>query len=150
MQSPDRYESKSPEQTREIAAQLVRTLGPAAILALHGELGSGKTCFVQGLATALGIDHPVTSPTFTVVNEYRGSSSLVHIDMYRLSGPDDLFTIGFEDYLEARVFMAVEWAERAGDLMPPETVHIHFDTLPGRDRRSIRVSGTRNKETHDA
>src|ERR1035437_1534068 len=92
--------SCSPEETQALASALAAELKSGAVLALHGELGSGKTCFVQGLARALGVRQPVTSPTFTIVNEYRGRCPLVHMDLYRIGDPDELLSIDFENYLD--------------------------------------------------
>ena len=131
--------SHSPEDTWRIAGQLVDTLPARATLALEGELGSGKTCFVQGIAMALGILEAVTSPTFTLVNEYKGRRPLVHIDLYRLRRPQDLFWIDFESYLEADGITAVEWAERAGDLMPADAIHVFFKVMPDPRQRAIRI-----------
>ncbi|MCX6993640.1 MAG: tRNA (adenosine(37)-N6)-threonylcarbamoyltransferase complex ATPase subunit type 1 TsaE [Kiritimatiellaeota bacterium] len=159
--------SKSPEETQALAAALVAELSasvPAialatagggslaelgqaasggkigAVLALHGELGSGKTCFVQGLARALGVRQPVTSPTFTIVNEYRGRCPLVHMDLYRISDPDELLSIDFENYLDTEGITVIEWAERAGSWLPENTMHIYFETGPDLDKRTITMA----------
>jgi tRNA threonylcarbamoyladenosine biosynthesis protein TsaE len=134
------FVSRSAEETREIAARLVRGLKPGAVVALHGDLGSGKTCFVQGMARALGVRQPVASPTFTLINEYAGVLPLYHVDLYRVDRPDDLFGIGFEVYMESRGITAVEWAERAGDLIPPGAVHVHLLARPDPDEREIRIT----------
>ena len=131
--------SHRPEETRSIAAVLVDKLPDRSVIALYGELGSGKTCFVQGLASALGITQPVTSPTFTIINEFRGARPLYHIDLYRLSGPDEILALGFDDYLEADGVTAIEWAERAGDLLPPVTVHVELAALAQPNERSILI-----------
>lgn len=131
--------SRSPEETWKIAAALLTEVPGRAILALHGELGAGKTCFVQGLALALGIAQPVTSPTFTIVNEYRAGRPLHHIDLYRLGGPDEIVALGFDEYLEADGVTAIEWAERASGLLPPATIHIQFTSLPNPDERLILI-----------
>lgn len=134
--------SHSPDETCEIARDLIQQLPCRAVIALHGELGSGKTCFVQGLALALEINQPVTSPTFTIVNEYTGSRSLFHIDLYRMNSPDEILAFGFEDYLEADGITAIEWAERAGSLIPGNATHIYFETMPDPSRRSIEIRTT--------
>ncbi len=133
--------------TWELARRLLKELPPSFTLALHGDLGSGKTCFVQGLAQGLGIRQPVTSPTFTVINEYRGPRALYHIDLYRLGGPDEALAIGLEDYLDADGVKAIEWAERAGPLLRPDTVHIYFKTLSGPDNRAIQIVARREVES---
>ena len=114
--------------------------GTRLVMALHGDLGGGKTCFVRGLARALGINQAVTSPTFTIVNEYRGRRPLYHIDLYRLNGSEEVLSLGFEEYLEANGVIAVEWAERAEGLIPADAIHIHFEALPDPDHRRITVS----------
>ncbi len=125
------YVSHSPAETRDIARRLVASLPRrGTVIALHGDLGSGKTCFVDGLAKAMGHDRPVTSPTFIIINEYRGQYPLYHIDLYRLDDPDQVLALGLEEYFERAGITAIEWAERAGDLLPAETIHVHIDPIP--------------------
>lgn len=133
--------SHSIEDTHALASEIVSRSEGRLVLALHGQLGAGKTCFVQGLAAALGIDRPVTSPTFIIINEYRGERPLYHIDLYRINSPDEALTIGLDDYLDSDGITAIEWAERAGDLLPADAVHIHFESLPEPDSRRIRIGG---------
>ena len=121
-----RIVSDSPAATRRLAGEVAARLRPGAVLALHGELGSGKTCFVQGLAAALGVREPVLSPTFALAGEYRGTLALHHLDLYRLRGPADALGIGIEDYLHGDGITAIEWAERAAPLLPPSTIHVQF------------------------
>jgi tRNA threonylcarbamoyladenosine biosynthesis protein TsaE len=109
------------------------------VLALHGDLGSGKTCFVQGLALALGVQGPVTSPTFTLVHEYQGFRRLVHVDLYRIPNAIDALHLGLEEYFEADGITAIEWAERMADALPLQTIHLEFETLPGKSARRITV-----------
>lgn len=120
--------SRSPEETRALARKLARDLKPGAVLALHGELGSGKTCFVQGLAEALGIRQAVTSPTFTLVSEYHGRYPLVHIDLYRIQAAEELTSIDFENCIDPAGITVIEWAERAGAWLPDNARHIYFET----------------------
>lgn len=129
--------TSGPDETRAVAARLLPRLPARALLALHGNLGSGKTCFVQGLARALGVRRPVTSPTFTMIHEYQGHRPLVHIDLYRVRSPDEVLMLGFEEYLERDGIVVVEWAERAGDLLPASTLHIGLEVAAGEDRRRI-------------
>lgn len=124
-----------------MAAAFAAELKSGAVLALHGELGSGKTCFVQGLARALGVRQPVTSPTFTIVNEYSGRCPLVHIDLYRISDPQELLSIDFENYLDTEGIVVIEWAERAGNWLPGNTMHIYFETGPDLNKRTITMQG---------
>ena len=130
----------SPEETRRVAAGLVREHADRRVFALHGELGAGKTCFVQGLADALDIRRPVTSPTFTLIREYAGSRPLYHIDLYRLRHAAEAEAIGLQDYLHGTGIVAIEWAERAMDLLPPDTIYVRLETLDEPDARRITVS----------
>ena len=142
--------SKSPEETQAVAATLAAELSPTggsasggksgAVLALHGELGSGKTCFVQGLARALGVRQSVTSPTFSIVNEYRGRCPLVHMDLYRINDPEELLGIDFENFLDTGGITVIEWAERSGDWLPGNAVHIYFETGPVLNKRIITIA----------
>ncbi len=135
----ERHISHSPEETWEIARGIVEKTSGRTVIALHGELGSGKTCFVKGVALALGIEVPIVSPTFTIVREYRGKRPLHHVDLYRLNTPDEVLALGFEEYLQAEGITAVEWAERAGDLIPHDSIRINFEALPEADERAITV-----------
>ncbi|WP_373728835.1 tRNA (adenosine(37)-N6)-threonylcarbamoyltransferase complex ATPase subunit type 1 TsaE [Bacteroides heparinolyticus] len=109
---PQVYHSKQETQTEAIGAELAQTLTPGIVVAFTGDLGAGKTAFVRGMARGLGIDARVTSPTFTIVNEYEGGRlPLFHFDMYRLSSWEELFDIGWEDFLARGGVCAVEWSE---------------------------------------
>ena len=132
--------SRSPAETRRLAARFVRSRPGRTVLALHGELGSGKTCFVQGMARALNITAPVTSPTFTLINEYHGDRPLYHIDLYRVRTPQEALAMGFEEYLERDGVIAVEWAERAADLIPADAVHVTLEAESRPNCRRIAVS----------
>lgn len=127
----------SAAETRRLAHELLKQLPDRAVLALHGDLGSGKTCFVQGLAEGLGIEQPVTSPTFTLVHEYQGTRRLVHADLYRIRSADDAISLGLDEYFEAKGVVALEWAERAEELLPPDTLHIRFETMDSPHTRRI-------------
>ena len=112
------YTTNSPEQTEEIGAALAKILTPGTVIAYRGDLGAGKTAFTRGLARGLGCGEIVTSPTYTIVNEYlSGRLPLFHFDMYRLGSADDLWDIGWEDYLERGGICAVEWSENVDDAM---------------------------------
>ena len=112
------FSTDSPRQTEEIGAALGRIIPAGTVIAYLGDLGAGKTAFTRGLARGLGITDPVTSPTYTIVNEYlSGRLPLFHFDMYRLSSADDLFDIGWEDYLERGGICAVEWSENVAEAM---------------------------------
>lgn len=109
--------SNSVEETEQIAAELAAGLSGGTVVAFTGDLGAGKTAFVRGMARALGVTERVTSPTFTIVNEYDGRIPLFHFDLYRLNDEDEMFDIGWEDYLNRNGICAVEWSERAAGLM---------------------------------
>lgn len=136
--------SNSPEETMEFACALAAGLPvPRAILALHGDLGSGKTCFVRGLAAGLGIHEPVTSPTFTLVREYAGTRPLIHMDLYRIGTEEELAGIGFEDLLQREAVIVIEWAERAHTLLPDSTLHVFFAADREADARTITIEPIR-------
>lgn len=132
--------SNSPEQTEQIGCRLGQMVRPGTVLAFLGGLGAGKTAFTRGLARGLGITEPVTSPTYTIVNEYlSGRLPLFHFDMYRLRSADDLFDIGWEDYLERGGVCAVEWSENAAEAMTG-AVRIRMEKT-GEDTRRITIEG---------
>jgi tRNA threonylcarbamoyladenosine biosynthesis protein TsaE len=137
----------SVDATQALAKRLASTLRPGSILALHGDLGSGKTCFVTGVARALEIPDAITSPTFTMINEYSGVLPLCHMDLYRITDPDELFTLGLDDYFDADGVTVIEWAERAGDLLPETTIHIIFEVLDALDARRITIESPNNQES---
>ncbi|MCC8121295.1 MAG: tRNA (adenosine(37)-N6)-threonylcarbamoyltransferase complex ATPase subunit type 1 TsaE [Oscillospiraceae bacterium] len=131
----------SVEQTEQAGAQLARRLSPGDVVALTGDLGAGKTAFVRGLAAGLGVSQPVTSPTFTIVNEYEGGRCpLFHFDLYRLEDGDALFDIGWEDYLSRGGICAVEWSERAMDMMQP-CVRVDIRRGETDEMRVIQIGG---------
>ena len=129
-------------QTQALARRLAERAGPGAFYALQGDLGAGKTAFVAGLCAGLGIRAAVSSPTFAIANEYRDAASgrrLVHLDLYRLSGPEELDSIGWDDYLESGDAMAVEWPERAGAELPASAIRVRIARGPGPDDRVFAV-----------
>jgi tRNA threonylcarbamoyladenosine biosynthesis protein TsaE len=132
-------ETHSPEETWELAAELAGDLGPGTVMALHGDLGAGKTCFIQGYAAALGIAEPVTSPTYTLIGEYEGRLPLHHIDLYRLSGPEEALGLGLEEYFDVNGITAIEWAERAEGLLPPDLLHIQINADQHTGKRTFRI-----------
>lgn len=135
-----RYESFSPKDTAEIAAEFAAGLHGGEFVAMYGDLGAGKTAFVQSAARALGITRPVTSPTFTIVNEYdEGRLTLYHFDVYRIADPDEMFAIGYEEYLESDGVCIVEWAELIEDIFPDTYIKITItkDDSRGFDYREI-------------
>lgn len=129
---------------RAFAADVARLLGGrGAVIALEGDLGSGKTTFVQALALALGVRRPVTSPTFTLVCEYSlpDGRRLVHMDLYRLGGASDLEALGFHEYLAGGDLVCIEWPDRAGDELPPDAIRINFAIGDSPGARTITVEG---------
>ena len=136
------YRTDSAEQTEALGQKLGATLTPGSVVAFRGGLGMGKTAFTRGLARGLGCMGRVTSPTFTIVNEYRGRIPLFHFDMYRLSSSDALFDIGWEDYLDRGGVCAVEWSENVREALPPDAITVTITRWPENDGwRSITIEG---------
>lgn len=125
-------------QTEQAGASLAGLVRPGDIIAMYGDLGSGKTAFVRGVAAGMQLDVRVSSPTFTIVNEYDGAVPLFHFDMYRLADSDELFEIGWEDYINRGGVCAVEWSENVEDAFPPETIKVIF-TKTGDNSRNIEI-----------
>ena len=135
--------TNSPEETEKVGAALGKILNPGTVLAYRGDLGAGKTAFTRGLARGLGYAEPVTSPTYTIVNEYLGGRlPLFHFDMYRLASSDDLWDIGWEDYLERGGIAAVEWSENIEDALEDAIVITIHKT--GETSRRIVIEGGDN------
>ena len=134
------YITNSPAETEAVGAALAAVLKPGTVLAYTGDLGAGKTAFTRGLARGLGATERVTSPTYTIVNEYlSGRLPLFHFDMYRLASSDDLWDIGWEDYLERGGICAVEWSENVEDAME-NAVYIRIEKT-GEESRCITIEG---------
>ena len=131
------FEVNSVEETWQLARQFATELKSGDVVCLEGDLGAGKTTFTQGLAAALGVKGRVTSPTFCIVQEHRGESFLVHMDLYRLHGEGDVIAIGWEDYLAEGAILVVEWPERAGSLIPSDAKHVVFRHLDGEESRLL-------------
>ena len=130
------------EKETELAGERFGAAVPdGAVVAMYGELGSGKTAFVRGMARGMGIDCRVSSPTFTIVNEYSGTVPLFHFDMYRLGSSDELFDIGWEDYLIRGGVCAVEWSERVTDALPEDTLWVDIARGSGENDRIITITG---------
>ena len=137
-----RFITNGPEETEALGARLAGALEPGAVVAFTGDLGAGKTAFVRGLARGLGIPDRVTSPTFTIVNEYDGGRlPLFHFDLYRLGCADELFDIGWEDYLAQGGVCAVEWSERMEELLEPGTIRVDLRRGEDENRRVITIEG---------
>lgn len=134
--------TKSPEQTELLGKKLAELLRPGDVIAYYGDLGAGKTAFTRGLAVGLGIQETVTSPTYTIVNEYlSGRMPLFHFDMYSLSSSEELFDIGWEDYLARGGVCAVEWSENVADALT-DAISITIEKDPAQlDWRKITIEG---------
>ncbi len=131
--------SRSPEETYRIAAELLDEHPGRLVVALSGNLGTGKTVFVQGLALALGSNRPVTSPTFTLLNEYPCSPPLYHADLYRLEKPQEADALGLQEYMEIESVVAVEWPEKAPHIFPKHTVNVSLEMGSTEDERVITI-----------
>ena len=136
------FVTSSERETEELGARLAEMLKPGAVVAFTGDLGAGKTAFTRGLARGLGIAGWITSPTFTIVNEYEGGRlPLFHFDMYRLGSPDELFDIGWEDYLARRGVCAVEWSENVSDALEEDVISVEIRRGETDSRRVITIEG---------
>ena len=138
MSADDTLASASPEQTRDVGERLAQTLGPSAVVALTGELGAGKTCFVQGLVRGLGATTRATSPTFVLVNEYRGRFPIHHVDAYRIGAPAEMVDIGLLDLIDGDGVTVIEWADKILSLLPDRTIHVVIDGV-GDEQRTITI-----------
>jgi tRNA threonylcarbamoyladenosine biosynthesis protein TsaE len=131
-------QTSNPEATQSLAEQLGQLLQPGDVVALIGELGSGKTVFSQGLARGLGVPKTfyITSPTFAIINEYPGRVPFYHLDLYRVSGPDEMWELGLEEILYGQGAVAIEWAERLDKELPAERLEVHL-TFSDETSRSL-------------
>ena len=120
----------SAEETETLAAEFAAKLPPDTTLALHGDLGVGKTTFVRGLARGLGISGDVTSPTFSIYTLYRGSRTLVHLDAYRLTSPQEIDDLLLEDFLTSPYCLAIEWPEKIASWVPKTALHLDLGITP--------------------
>ena len=139
------FVTRSAGETQALGVELGRSLALGEVVAFYGDLGSGKTCMIQGICQALEVTDYVTSPTFILINEYGGKLggsivSIYHFDLYRLGGPDELETLGAEEYFYGSGVCVVEWAERAGDLLPERCREVRLEHVEG-DERRIEISG---------
>ena len=132
----ENIESRSEQETEDFAAVLAETLPPGTVIALHGDLGAGKTVFSRGFARGLGITEPVSSPTYTIIQEYPVAKGrwFFHLDLYRIENSASALAFGVNEYLEEpTAFTLIEWPERIADILPPHTIHVHLhhhgDTL---------------------
>lgn len=133
--------SSSPKMTMDIAAKLSKDFKGGEIIALKGDLGMGKTCFVKGIAIGLGFNGEVTSPTFAIVNEYIGGRlDLFHFDMYRITGWDDLYSTGYFEYIQSGGVVAIEWSENIEGALGDDVITVEFERISDNERK-ITISG---------
>lgn len=141
------YLCKTESDTEALGRQLAPLLRAPAFVALNGDLGAGKTVLVRGLGKALGISDPIKSPTFTIVSEYASDPELLHFDAYRLSDADELYAIGFSDYLAHPAILMMEWAELVQNALPKERLEIRIAGSGGEERTlTLRAFGKRYEE----
>ena len=129
------YITKNEHETELVGEGFAAALPKGAVIAMYGDLGAGKTAFVRGMAKGMGLDCRVSSPTFTIVNEYLGERELIHFDMYRLSDADELFDIGWEDYLNRGAVCAVEWSENVEDAFFGDEYVVRIEKLGDSERK---------------
>ncbi|PYG85693.1 tRNA threonylcarbamoyladenosine biosynthesis protein TsaE [Ruminiclostridium sufflavum DSM 19573] len=142
-----RIETHSFEETVEFGKRLGYILNSGDIICLSGDLGTGKTALTNGIAKALGINSYITSPTFTLVNEYEGRLPLYHFDVYRIADSDEMFDIGFEEYINGQGITIIEWGEQIQDILPKEIIKIKItkNLNKGLDVREIAIDFTGDK-----
>jgi tRNA threonylcarbamoyladenosine biosynthesis protein TsaE len=128
-------ESMSPEDTENFGNKLAGSLSPDDVIALYGELGAGKTCFVKGIARGLKIEKQVKSPTFSIINEYPGKIPLIHIDFYRVRKRAEIEDLGWSEYLNSGHIVIIEWADRVKNMLPSKRIDVYFQILSGNTRR---------------
>ena len=136
------FSSDGPGQTARIGGRLANWLEPGDTVRVSGDLGAGKTCFIQGICVGLGIGEPVTSPTFTLVNEYDGRVPVAHFDLYRLDSADSVLDLGFDEYVDNRVCL-VEWGDKFPEIMPSGVITVHIEIGEGTERM-LEITGAGN------
>ena len=138
------YRTRSVQETEQLASEFAKELKRGDVIAFTGGMGAGKTAFGRGLAKGLGVSGEVSSPTYAIVNEYRGNPALYHFDMYRVGSPEDLFTTGYYDYLdEGESILAVEWSENITDSLPEQTIYVNITPLSESERKIQIIGGNR-------
>lgn len=133
------YKSHSADETKNLAANFAKSLKCGDVLCMYGDLGAGKTAFVQGLATGLLIEDYVNSPTFTIVNEYMGVMPLYHFDVYRIDDSFEMFDIGFDEYIDGDGVSVIEWAELIEDILPEKRYNITINKTDEENTREITI-----------
>lgn len=136
-----KYNSDSYEETQRIASEFAKSLKKGDVLCMYGDLGVGKTAFVQGLAKGLGIKEHITSPTFTIVNEYMGDIALYHFDAYRIADCDEMYEIGYEEYIYGSGISVIEWPQLIADILPEQRydIEISKDYSKNENYREIEI-----------
>lgn len=129
------YYSANETETEKIGADFAAALPGGTVVAMYGDLGAGKTAFVRGMARGMGLNCRVNSPTFTIVNEYLGERELIHFDMYRLDSADELYDIGWEDYLSRGAVCVVEWSEKVEEAFTGDEIIVVIDKLGDNERK---------------
>ena len=138
MTLPETITTQSADETRAAGERLARTLGPGDVVALRGELGAGKTCFVQGLARGLRASAWPTSPTFVLVNEYRAALPIHHVDAYRIARPAELIDVGLLELIDGDGVTVIEWADKVEGLLPDRAIHVQIEGV-GDEPRTISI-----------
>jgi len=138
--------SESADETFALGVAVGKEAGEGDVFALSGELGAGKTCFTGGLARGIGVDenYAITSPTFTLINEYPGRCRFYHFDVYRLNQIDELIDLGYDEYISAKGVVAIEWAEKIKNALPDDTIKVNFAYID-ENKRMIRISGPKKR-----
>lgn len=141
------YITHSPAETEKIGDMLGKTVKDGSVVAMFGDLGAGKTAFTRGFVRGMGIDCDVSSPTFALVNEYRGAKHTVyHFDMYRISGWDDLYSTGYFDYLDAGGCLIIEWSENIEAILPEDCIRVTITKTDDFNERNIEIIGVETIE----
>ena len=141
------YKTYSPNETENLAVKLAENIPYGKVIAMFGDLGAGKTAFTRGFAKGMGINCDVSSPTFALVNEYRGAGkTLYHFDMYRISGWDDLYSTGYFDYLDEGASLIIEWSENIEAVLPDDCIRITINKTDDVNERIIEVIGVETVE----
>ena len=135
------FVTRSADETERVGERLGRRLVPGDVVALSGELGAGKTCFIRGLARGLGVTQGVSSPTFVIVNQYTGRMPVFHIDAYRTESLTELLDIGFDEYVSGDSVTVIEWSDKLEPLLPPAAIRVRISGL-GDEPRTIRIDAS--------
>ncbi len=138
--------TKTVEETEQIGEQLGKLAGPGMVVLLTGELGAGKTAFARGVARGLGVKGPVTSPSFTLVEEHQGRIPLYHLDVYRLNAPDELLDIGYEEYVYGHGICLIEWGDLVRELLPPDHLEVRITGIGAERKVTFLPSGAYYQE----